>query len=84
MHLKVLQENTKWSIIKCHLFGNIRCRNRNVKTISMSLYNNAFYLNTYGMLVPAQQRTFLWTIDHAYINGQPELNVLTFIQNSAE
>jgi hypothetical protein len=36
------------------------------------------------MLVPTQQHTFLCTIDHAYINAQPELNVLTFLQNSEE
>jgi len=36
----------KISNYSCYLFGNIRGYNRNVKTISISLYNNAFYLNT--------------------------------------
>jgi hypothetical protein len=36
----------KISIYLCYLFGNICGYNRNVKTMSISLYKNAFYLNT--------------------------------------
>jgi hypothetical protein len=36
----------KISNYSCYLFGDIREYNRNVKTISISFYNNAFYLNT--------------------------------------
>jgi hypothetical protein len=68
----------KISNYSCYLFGNIRGYNRNVGTTSISLYNNAFYLKTKGILVPTQRLTFLWTINHAYINARPEINVLTF------
>jgi len=36
----------KISNYSCYLLGEIREYNRNVKTISMSFYNNALYLNT--------------------------------------
>jgi hypothetical protein len=71
-------EKHKISNYSCYLFGNNRGYNRNVGTISISLYKNTFYLKKKGIFVPIQRRTFLWTINHAYINARPEINVLTF------